>query len=72
MRLTVKFDRETDGRWIADVSQLPGVLVYGRSRREALAKAQALAFAVLSSDVKHGRRDPKTLMHVEFVTRAAA
>jgi predicted RNase H-like HicB family nuclease len=71
MRLTVEFDREVDGRWIADVPALPGVLVYGRSRKEALGKAQALAFDVLASDVRHGRRDPKTLMQVQFVARAA-
>jgi predicted RNase H-like HicB family nuclease len=71
VRLTVEFDREEDGRWIADVPQLPGVLVYGRTRKDALAKVQALAFAVLSADVKHGRRDPKTLMQVQFVARAA-
>jgi predicted RNase H-like HicB family nuclease len=71
MRLTVEFDREKDGRWIADVPELPGVLVYGRSRKEALANAQALAFDVLASDVRHGRRDPKTLMQIQFVARAA-
>jgi predicted RNA binding protein YcfA (HicA-like mRNA interferase family)/predicted RNase H-like HicB family nuclease len=71
MRLTVEFDREADGRWIADVPKLPGVLVYGRSRKEALANAQALAFDVLASDVRHGRREPRTLMQVQFVARAA-
>lgn len=71
MRLTVEFDREVDGRWIADVSELPGALAYGRTHKEALANAQAIAFAVLGADVKHGRRDPKTLMQVQFVARAA-
>ena len=69
--LTVDFDREVDGRWIAEVSDLPGVLTYGRTRKEALANVQALAFAVLAADVKRGRRDPKTLMQVHFVARAA-
>jgi predicted RNase H-like HicB family nuclease len=72
MRLTVEFDREADGRWIADVPELPGVHVYGRSRRDALARVQALAFEVLSADVRRGRRDPKTLMRVEFVAPARA
>jgi hypothetical protein len=35
MRLTVEFDREEDGRWISDVSELPGVLVCGRTRKDA-------------------------------------
>ena len=67
----VEFDREEDGRWIAEVSDLPGVLAYGRTRKEALANVQAVAFGVLAADVKRGRRDPKTLMQVEFVARAA-
>jgi predicted RNase H-like HicB family nuclease len=71
VKLTVEFDREVDGRWIAEVPDLPGVLTYGRTRKEALANVQAIAFAVLASDVKRGRRDPKTLMRVQFVARAA-
>lgn len=49
MKLTVEFDRETDGRWIAEIRSLPGVLAYGRTRKEALAKAQALALRVIAS-----------------------
>ncbi|HKV10954.1 MAG TPA: hypothetical protein VJ725_22635, partial [Thermoanaerobaculia bacterium] len=48
MRLTVELDRETDGRWIADVTELPGVMVYAATRHEALAAAQALALRVLA------------------------
>jgi len=40
---TVEFDRESDGRWIADVPELPGVMVYGASKADALVKVQALA-----------------------------
>ncbi len=71
MKLTVEFDLETDGRWIAEVAALPGVLAYGRTRKDALANVQAVAFSVLAADVKQGRREPKTLMQVEFVARAA-
>jgi predicted RNase H-like HicB family nuclease len=71
VKLTVDFDREVDGRWIAEVCDLPGVMAYGRTRKDALGKVQAIAFAVLSADVKRGRRDPKTLMLVQFVPRAA-
>jgi predicted RNase H-like HicB family nuclease len=71
VKLMVDFDREVDGRWIAEVADLPGVLAYGRARKEALANVQAVAFAVLAADVKRGRRDPKTLMQVQFVARAA-
>jgi|HubBroStandDraft_4_1064222.scaffolds.fasta_scaffold99469_2 hypothetical protein len=41
--LTVEYDREVDGRWIAEVSELPGALAYGRTRKEALANVQAIA-----------------------------
>ena len=52
MRLTVELDRETDGRWIADVTELPGVLVYSPTRDEALAAAQALALRVLADKLE--------------------
>ena len=53
MKLTVELDRETDGRWIAEVVDLPGVMVYGGTREEALAAAQALALRVLADKLEH-------------------
>jgi predicted RNase H-like HicB family nuclease len=50
--LTVEFDREDDGRWIADVRELPGVLAYGQSKDEALAKVQALALRVVADKIE--------------------
>ncbi len=44
--LTIEFDREDDGRWIAEVPELPGVLVYGDSKEEAMWRVQALAYRV--------------------------
>lgn len=52
--LEVEFDREDDGRWIADIPALPGVMVYGDSKEAALAGVQALAFRVLADHVEHG------------------
>ena len=43
MKFTIESEQETEGRWLAEVIELPGVMVYGHSRQEALAKAQALA-----------------------------
>ncbi len=54
MRLTVELDREEDGRWIAEVLELPGVLAYGSDRREAIARAEALALRVLAERLEHG------------------
>jgi predicted RNase H-like HicB family nuclease len=48
MPLTMELDRETDGRWIAEVLELPGVFAYGGSRQEALEKVQALSLRVIA------------------------
>ena len=54
MQLTIRLLRETDGRWIADVSELPGVTVYGASAEEATLKAKALALHVIAEEIEHG------------------
>lgn len=55
---TVEVEQETDGRWIAEVVDLPGVLSYGADRREAIAHAQALALRVLADRLEHGESLP--------------
>ncbi len=54
MQLTIEIERETDGRWIAEVLELPGALVYGATEAEARARAQALALRVLADRLDHG------------------
>jgi predicted RNase H-like HicB family nuclease len=54
MNLTIELDREEDGRWIAEIKELSGVMCYGRSREEAKANVQALAFRVLADRLEHG------------------
>ena len=54
MQLTIRLLRETDGRWIADVTELPGVTVYGASAEEATLKAKALALRVIAEEIEHG------------------
>ncbi len=54
MKLSVELDRGTDRRWIAEIPALPGVLVYGTSRDEAIAHAKVLAFRVLADRLEHG------------------
>lgn len=54
MNLSVELDREEDGRWIAEVSALPGVLAYGETRERALASVEALALRVLAERLEHG------------------
>ncbi len=57
--LTVETERETDGRWIAEITALPGVLSYGQSRGQAVARAEALALRVLADRVEHGETVPE-------------
>jgi predicted RNase H-like HicB family nuclease len=54
----VETEQEIDGRWIAEVPELPGVLTYGASRDEAMAKAEVLALRVLAEQLEHGEARP--------------
>ena len=62
MTFTIEFEREDDGRWLAEVLELPGVLAYGQTSDEAISKAQALALRVLADRLEHAETAP------EFVT----
>ncbi len=55
---TVETEREDDGRWIAEVTDLPGVLAYGQTREEAVRRAQALSLHVLAERLEHGEALP--------------
>lgn len=48
MQLTIESEREDDGRWLAEVTRLPGVLAYGVTANDAMAKAEVLALRVLA------------------------
>ena len=65
MKLIIELEREDDGRWIADVPELPGVLAYGASREEAMLHAEALALRVLADRIEHGETG-STLFDVSF------
>lgn len=62
---TVEIEREEDGRWIAEVPDLAGVLVYGESRDQAVARAEALALRVLADRLEHDEAGPD-LFSVSF------
>jgi predicted RNase H-like HicB family nuclease len=57
--LQVEVDREEDGRWIAEVRELPGVLAYGNSRDEAVERAKALSLRVMADRLEHGESIPE-------------
>ena len=61
----VEFERETDGRWIAEVVELPGVLAYGQTVEEANAKVQALALRVVADRLEHGEAGAD-LLNISF------
>jgi predicted RNase H-like HicB family nuclease len=53
MTFTVEYEQESDGRWLAEVLELPGVLAYGQTSDQAIAKSQALALRVLADRLEH-------------------
>ena len=57
--MKIEIEREKDGRWIAEVPDLPGVMVYGKTRVQALAKVEALALRVIADRLDHGERIPE-------------
>ena len=52
MDYTIEYEKEVDGRWLAEVPQLPGVLAYGASADEAMRKAETLALRVLADQLE--------------------
>jgi predicted RNase H-like HicB family nuclease len=57
--MKIEIEREDDGRWIAEIPELPGVMAYGNSRNEAISKAEALALRVLADRLEHGEVIPE-------------
>lgn len=57
--MRVEMEREEDGRWICEIPDLPGVLAYGRTQEEALARVKALALRVLADRLEHGEDVPE-------------
>jgi predicted RNase H-like HicB family nuclease len=53
LNFAIELEQETDGRWIAEIPSLPGVMAYGNSQPEAVRSAQALALHVLADRVSH-------------------
>ena len=65
MKFKVEIEREEDGRWIAEVLELPGVMAYGTTSEEAKAKVQALALRVVADRLEHGEAGPE-LLNISF------
>lgn len=56
MNLAIELEQETDGRWIAEIDALNGVLVYGETREDATRKVKALALRVIAERIEHGEK----------------
>jgi predicted RNase H-like HicB family nuclease len=64
----IEVERETDGRWIGEVPELPGVMAYGATRDEAISRVQALALRVLADRLEHGETVPQIGAVFSFAT----
>jgi len=56
---TVEIEQETDGRWIAEIPQIPGAMSYGKTREEAVARVEALGLRVLAERIEQGESSPE-------------
>lgn len=65
MTFTIELEREDDGRWLAEVPALAGVMCYGHDRDEAVARVQALALRVIAERLEH-REAPAEFVNVTF------
>ena len=68
LTFTIETEQESDGRWIAEVMEIPGALVYGTTTQDAVAKVQALALRILADRIEHGEISPEL---VDLSFRAA-
>lgn len=61
MNFNIEFEQEKDGRWLAEIPELPGVLAYGTTADQAMGKAEILALRVLAERLEHGEIRPVDL-----------
>jgi predicted RNase H-like HicB family nuclease len=57
--MKIEIEREDDGRWMAEIPELPGVMAYGNSRNEAIARAKAVALRLLADRLENGEAIPE-------------
>ena len=61
MNFKIEFEQEEDGRWIAEISELPGVMAYGSTKGEAEAAVEALALRVIADRIEAEKVGQKTI-----------
>ena len=65
LRFVVETELETDGRWIAEIPQVPGALAYGATKEEVINKAYAIALRSVADDVEHSEQAPPNSISLE-------
>jgi len=65
VNLSIDLDREDDGRWIAEVLEIPGVMAYGNTREEAISNTERLAIEVIADRIRHAEL-PASALNVSF------
>ena len=58
MKFSIECEREEDGRWIAEIVQIPGAMAYGETRDEAMARAEIVALRLIADQIEHGEAKP--------------
>jgi predicted RNase H-like HicB family nuclease len=61
MNFSIECEREEDGRWIAEIPELPGALAYGKTQDEAMARSEVLALRALAEQLENGEQGPKAI-----------
>ena len=61
MQFSIETERETDGRWIAEIPEIPGAMAYARTEKQARAKAYASALRAIADDVEKSNRVPQSI-----------
>lgn len=65
MIFAIEIEQEEDGRWLAEIPELPGVMLYGQTAEDAKAKVKALALRVIAEQIENGETQPE-LVSVTF------
>ncbi len=65
MQFTLETEQETDGRWIAEILEIPGAMKYGSSKQNAIAQAEAIALRAMAEQIEHGEHPPEPI-HITF------
>ncbi len=63
MNFAIEFEQEDDGRWIAEIPTLPGVMAYGSTRSDAESRVEAMALRVIADRIE---RENSTMTHLDF------